>query len=610
MLERGADALVQHRDGPDQAGVARAALGGAGALGLVDPARQDAAHFRHVALLVGSGADHQAVHFLVVGVAFEQIGDLAPQENLRGGAAAHVRVGVFVQVEQAQPGAVAREIQQVDRRRTGIGGFIDQRKDQLGRERRQLTHRQADRCAGLVLGHRHHADGAFAGRAQARQRIDVHDAVDLTQPVGPARDQGLQRRLHGFRMAEIAQRIGQLRIQARELRQFIPKDREQLGALGAGEARGELHGALPVAQLQLLQVLGELLMGIVPERHNVVGGDARHHRPVAQALEAGQHLLDALFVQVIGDLLMVEVVEVRVHQDLGDFDFVEDLQRNRVSGGRGAGAVGEPRHQASGFLAAAGGIHVHQEVDQLGIEAGFELAVLSGGQRRDQVRLASLGQAEEAEPHRGRAGAAKDARGIARAVQAQGDVVGFAVEPLGVGACRADPLDAAGGAVMDGGPAVGQLCLLRRKIAHLRFTLPLSSQYLVSLRPASSMVFSSSSRSARALKVTPMQLVSTFSMPSLSLSSPCFSALLSASTCNLTRRYGASPGGTLARANFWRADSFRRKLYSGVAAQRSARNWRNPSRVSPRTANDTVASSSPAPVVGRRMRPSADWMSR
>ncbi|KAG0754079.1 hypothetical protein G6F22_021174 [Rhizopus arrhizus] len=98
------------------------------------------------------------------------------------------------------------------------------------------------------------------------------------------------------------------------------------------------------------------------------------------------------------------------------------------------------------------------------------------------------------------------------------------------------------------------------------------------------MVFSSSSRSARALKLTPMQFDSTPSMPSLSLSRPSFSAALSASTCSLTRR--------------------------GVAAQRSARNWRNPKRVSPRTANDTVVSSSPVPTVGRRMRPSADWMSR
>ncbi|MCY1364001.1 hypothetical protein D9M69_507890 [compost metagenome] len=71
------NAQVEHGQRPDQAGIALAASSRVGALGFFDPAGQHRTHVVDVALLGRTGADHQCVHFLVVGVAFEQVGDLA-----------------------------------------------------------------------------------------------------------------------------------------------------------------------------------------------------------------------------------------------------------------------------------------------------------------------------------------------------------------------------------------------------------------------------------------------------------------------------------------------------------------------------------------------------
>ena len=176
-------------------------------------------------------------------------------------------------------------------------------------------------------------------------------------------------------------------------------------------------------------------------------------RPGLAPFEWFQHALDARFVDLVGDPLKVEVLEPRVGENLRQFDFLEQRQFDRelrILARRGAAA--EARHQAGGFLAATHRVDVLDEVQALATEIGFQFAVLTGREGRNQVGLAGLGQAEKANGHR-RAGHATEAVGqVAGAVQADVQVVGFAVQPWCVAACLANPFQRLTGTFINSGP--------------------------------------------------------------------------------------------------------------------------------------------------------------
>ena len=106
------------------------------------------------------------------------------------------------------------------------------------------------------------------------------------------------------------------------------------------------------------------------------------------------------------DLLAIEVVEEGVAEHLGQIDLGEQRQLQRIAGRRVARTAGEAGHQTGRLLAVAGRVHVLDEVEPSALDLGLQLAALPGREGRDQIGLAGLGQAEEADadraPGRGR----------------------------------------------------------------------------------------------------------------------------------------------------------------------------------------------------------------
>ena len=196
------DALVEHGQGPDQAGcTARTLLRGL-ALSDFNPAAEHRAYVIHVALVGGTGTHHQRVHFLIVGVAFEQVGHLAPQDQLRDRVFLTVFAGDAADLTSP---AVAGEVEQVDLFNDfRVRGF-NQPKGHFRRQRRQLGDRQGVGVLQAAVGERTHFDRQILRAAEALQDVDAHDAVAAAVFLALTLHQHRQRREHGGGHAQAVQ---------------------------------------------------------------------------------------------------------------------------------------------------------------------------------------------------------------------------------------------------------------------------------------------------------------------------------------------------------------------------------------------------------------------
>lgn len=116
------------------------------------------------------------------------------------------------------------------------------------------------------------------------------------------------------------------------------------------------------------------------------------------------------------------------------------------------------------------------EVQGAATEIGFQAAAAVSGQCRDQVRLARLGQAEEADHHGGGSGTLQVLGAVAGLAQAQVEAIGLGLDAGSIATHLLDPVQGLAGAFVNGAPGTHQLLLLWRKVAHFPLTFPLSSQ--------------------------------------------------------------------------------------------------------------------------------------
>ena len=247
---------------------------------------------------------------------------------------------------------------------------------------------------------------------------------------------------------------------------------------------------------QGLEGFFEALVQVIEQRDHVVSVYTRLQRPGFTAFEGLERFADALFVDDVIDLFLIKILEPGVGQNFRQLDFVEQFELDReVIVFALFRQTAETRDQPGGFFTAAAGVHVLDEVHALRAEVGFQRAFGACGECRNQKGLARLRQAEKPGRHRRGRHTAQALGLIARLVQFQAECVGFAVQARGGDTGFLNPVQRLTGTFIHRGPAVTQRLLLRGQVAHLRFTLPLSSQYLLSLKPATSNVLSCSSKS-------------------------------------------------------------------------------------------------------------------
>src|SRR5471030_171948 len=364
----------------------------------------------------------------------------------------------------------------------------------------------------------------------------------------------------------------------------------------------------PIQVLQFFYRAFESIVQVIPERHHIVGVDPRDFGARALTLDGFENARNPGFINLVFDPFLVEVLEPGIGENLGDLDFAEQLELYREGVVRAfLCPAAEAGNQSRCLLAPTHRVDVVDEVQGRAAKVGLELTLLVRRQRGNQVRLACLRQTEKTNGHGCQCYATQAFGQVTGAVQAQVQVVCFAVQARSIAARVADPVQRLTGTFMNSGPVRRELGLFRGQVAHLRFTLPLSSQYLVSLRPASSMVLSSSSRSLRGLKVTFLLLDSMPATTSRSLGSPCFLVCLSGGlTAKRTLSSGAAFSSPMALENLSRPAGVKRSVYSGDAAQRSAASCRKPRRRSPRISSCGESASSPVPTSGSSILPSSD----
>ena len=277
-LDHGVDAQVEHGHGPDQTAAAGGAFLGGRALGVFNPAGQDRADFVDFDAFVRVGAQHQGVHFLVVGVALEQVRDFAAQDQLRHRVVAfsQSRVTDLGKIGERHAPAIAGEVEQVDLIHNRVFGGFNQPEGHLRGQRRQVRHQHAARCLQLPVEQWAHVDRVVFGGAEAGQNIHAHDAVALhfTALVIQA-EQRVQRCEHGGRQPQLVQAAGQRGVDVFQSRLIAPQQRKQLRALCHREARRELEHARPIGVVKQADSVGKTGFEVVPQRDHIVGADAR-----------------------------------------------------------------------------------------------------------------------------------------------------------------------------------------------------------------------------------------------------------------------------------------------------------------------------------------------
>ena len=368
----------------------------------------------------------------------------------------------LAEVGHRQPAAVAGKVEQVDLLQQTGARRVGEDEAQLGGQGRQQRARQGHRRQQRPVPPRDDQKGVGRVAPEPLQDIDVHDAVGLAQRTGRVgADQGGDRTVSGVRKTNGGKPLAQGQIGLGQLADLTPQDREQGRPVGGLQVRGEGDGTGPVVGLELRGGLGEALLEVLQQLDHVVRAHPPGRLAGAARLQTRQVPTQVGRGQVPLHLFAVEVVEEGVAQHLGQVDLREQRQLQRIAGrGRAplvTGPTGEARHQAGRLLAVAGRIHMLDEVEPTALQFGLQFAPLPRRHGRDQVGLAGLGQAEEADADRAPGGPAEPGGEVAHPPQLVGQAVGFAVEPWRMAPHLGHPVERLAAARVEGVAAPHQV---------------------------------------------------------------------------------------------------------------------------------------------------------
>ena len=133
--------------------------------------------------------------------------------------------------------------------------------------------------------------------------------------------------------------------------------------------------------LELFHRFSKTAVQIVPQCHHIITADTVvGHWVDGAILKRSQPRLDARFIELIAQQLVVEIVEPGVGQDLGQVYFAKQLQGHRVIR-RGCGlGTGKPRDQTGGLFAAAHRVNFLDEVNRTLPIASLQRAIAARSQ--------------------------------------------------------------------------------------------------------------------------------------------------------------------------------------------------------------------------------------
>ncbi len=185
-----------------------------------------------------------------------------------------------------------------------------------------------------------------------------------------------------------------------QFRHFSPQHREQLGAIVGGQPRREVYCLRPVVQGEAALGFSRMAGEVVPEGDHVILRDARHARRAAAFFQRRQQVANPSFVIIPVELLLIEVMHKGVGEDFGHLHFAEQLQPDRPVLVVVMLQAAKSGHQTGGLFTATWRVDVGQKIELMPTEHRAQLAILSSGQRRNQIGLTRLRQTEEADGHR------------------------------------------------------------------------------------------------------------------------------------------------------------------------------------------------------------------
>ncbi|MNP38313.1 hypothetical protein D3C76_1318190 [compost metagenome] len=161
----------------------------------------------------------------------------------------------------------------------------------------------------------------------------------------------------------------------------------------------QLDSDRPVVAVERRQGAGETALQIVPQRDHIILVHARHGAALATFAQLFEQLQHSRFVEVVRHFFRVEVIEVGIGQDLGQFHFGEQLELQWEIDRPGSGHAAEARHQPRRLLAGPRRVDMGEKVQAAATQFGLQLAVGTRCQGGDQVGFTGLRQAEETHCH-------------------------------------------------------------------------------------------------------------------------------------------------------------------------------------------------------------------
>jgi hypothetical protein len=232
----------------------------------------------------------------------------------------------------------------------------------------------------------------------------------LSSPLASVRTSAASGAIGGVGVTGLGESPAQGQIGLGQLAHLAPEHGEERGAVRRLQIGRQRDRGRPIVGLELLGGLGEALLEILEQVDHVVLAHPAGRRGGAARLQGGEMAAQMAGREVDLDLLAVEVVEEGVAEHLGQIDLGEERQLQRIARRCRARTAGEAGHQTGRLLAVAGRVHVLDEVEPPALDLGLQLPALPGREGGDQIGLAGLRQAEEADADRA-SGRASEPRG-------------------------------------------------------------------------------------------------------------------------------------------------------------------------------------------------------
>ena len=274
----------------------------------------------------------------LLGIALEEIGDLAAQQELAHQRRAFDRIGR--QIVELVARARTREVEQVRVLEHGPGLRVHG-DAQLGDEGGKDGTRQLDRAAYPSLRARADAELVLLVRRRAKllhQRRHIDDA-------GVARDERAHFGDDLVGIADLLQRVDKEPVERREILEPAPQHREEIGPRLERQKRRERHRLVPVVQrLELLPTIEEVLVEVVREVADRDLVEMRRHGLGLLALRRGGD--DGADLVAAGhrhlDVVLVEIALEAVGEDFDEVCLGEERELDRIFG------IGRARRRCGG----------------------------------------------------------------------------------------------------------------------------------------------------------------------------------------------------------------------------------------------------------------------